>query len=118
MKYTEQNLQHRANTIWLDAIEVFPKLAKFECPKITLSNRLTKTAGYCVVADNHIVLANKLLIVHGLDFINDILPHEIGHQIDVNLNGMPVNNRWHSARWVNIGNKLGYSFKTYHSYTL
>lgn len=118
MNYTEQNLQHRADTIWLDAIDIFPKLAQFVNPRITLSNRLTKTAGYCSVADNLIVLSNKLLVIYGLDFINEILPHELGHQIDFNLYGMPKNNRWHRQEWVTIGLKLGYSFKTYHGFEL
>lgn len=110
---TEIELQRMAQGVWENACEVFPNLVKYDCPKIILNNRLSSTGGRCFVRENKIDLSAKLINKHGMPFIYEVLPHEIGHQIDYRINGWPKNNRWHGSSFVVIGAKLGYNFTTY-----
>ena len=87
-------------------------------PSIELSNRFTKTAGHCLVAQNKIVLGTKFLvqfpdIMHGV-----IIPHELCHQVDFNKNGFPVGNRWHGKSWQTIMIRYGLPADTYHTMEL
>ena len=103
------------NVCWPRFVRLYPELRKFECPIIKLNNRFTKTAGQCLVEHNLVQIAAKFLPKHHHEIFSVTLPHEIAHQIDVNLNGMPRNNRWHGVSWQKIMVQYGLTPDTYHT---
>jgi predicted SprT family Zn-dependent metalloprotease len=103
---TETKLQALAETLWAEYCEIFPKLVKFDCPKIEYNGRLSSTAGRCFAWQNRIEMANKLMVRNSTEMLAVILPHEIAHQIDWNLNG-DTENKWHRESWKIIMIKIG-----------
>ena len=87
-------------------------------PSIELSNRFTKTAGHCLVAQNKIVLGTKFLVQFPDIMHRVIIPHELCHQVDFNKNGFPVGNRWHGKSWQTIMIRYGLPADTYHTMEL
>lgn len=102
----QETLQSIAESLWLEYCEIFPKLVKFDCPKIVLNNRLSATAGRCFSWKNEIDLASKFFIKHKAEMLRVILPHELAHQIDVNLYGA-YNRDYHRQSWKTIMVKIG-----------
>jgi predicted SprT family Zn-dependent metalloprotease len=117
MLITEQYLNKLAETLWAEYCEVFPKLVKFDCPKIILNSRLSSTAGRCFASQNYIDLATKLFTRNRDAMLREILPHEIAHQIDYNLNGEP-NGKWHRESWKIVMVKIGQSPTRCHNLTV
>lgn len=110
-----KKLQKTAEYRWELACETFPGLVRFDCPIVTLNGRFTKTAGTCEVENNRINLGWKFFEKHYNNMMLVILPHEICHQIDYNLHGLPKNNRWHGPTWQTIMVKSGLEPAAYHS---
>jgi len=109
-------LQDQANIYWERYCESIPKLVKFDCPTIKLNNRIYRTAGRCTPVDNQIEMSAKLMELHYEAMMDEILQHELCHQIDYNLHSKVWNPRnAHSKRWVNIGVIVGVTLKTYHN---
>ena len=109
-------LQKLAETLWENYCEVYPRMVRFDVPTIEFNNRFTSTAGICIVADNKIQLGSKFFAA-GFErqMCNVILPHELAHQIDYNLNGWPKGNRWHGKTWIEIMIRTGQKPDTYHT---
>ena len=116
MLYTQTTIQETTEMLWLDYILLFPKLVKFDAPKIQLSNRLTATAGYNRSENNLIVLGSKFIAAFPEMMICETLPHEIGHQIDYNINGWAKGRKHHDKYWVAVMEKIGVPYSIYHSY--
>lgn len=109
------NIQTISDSLWDRYCDTIPALSGFKKPTIIINNRTYTTAGKCFVEFNNIELSGKLLSQHYDDMILDILPHEICHQIDYNLNPTIWTMRnAHSNRWVKIGDMLGLKLTTYH----
>jgi predicted SprT family Zn-dependent metalloprotease len=106
IKITEQYLQTLAEIKWAEYCEIFPKLVKFDCPKIVLNNRLTSTGGRCFSWLNKVDLATKFFVNNQDAMLRITLPHELAHQIDRNLNGDCMN-RHHRQSWKEIMIKIG-----------
>lgn len=102
----------KAESVWLEYCLLYPQLVKFDPPKIKLNFRFTKTAGNCEVENNVINIAGKFFPKYTQQMLQVIIPHEIAHQIDYNLNGLPK--RWHGKTWQNIMLKYGLPADTYH----
>lgn len=115
---TQNELQTIAETLWAEYCEVFPKLVKFDCPKMTINNRFTKTAGCNYTDENEIHLAGKFLAKFEQNMLNVILPHELAHQIDFNLNGWHKGKLHHGKTWIVIMAKLGQNPDPYHRMVL
>jgi predicted SprT family Zn-dependent metalloprotease len=111
-----QNIQALADSLWDSYCEIFPKLVKFDCPKIVVNNRLTSTAGRAFTELNQIDLGGKFLRVYPERMMWDTLPHEIAHQIDYNLNGWYTRKPHHGAEWLAIVRILGIKTNPFHSY--
>lgn len=104
----------RRDNAWNRFVFLYPGISKFARPHLTFSNRMTKTAGFCVVETGEIRLSNKYLIQHLDTMMREILPHEIAHYVDFLLHGMPINNRWHGPTWQKVMLKYGLAPETYH----
>jgi predicted SprT family Zn-dependent metalloprotease len=111
----ETNVIKQAGHIWTKAIAIYPRLIQFPQPTIKLNNRYTKTAGMCYMERNHIELGTKFFARNYDAMMEIILPHELAHQIDFNLNGIPKGNRWHGKSWQQIMLNLGTEPSTYHN---
>lgn len=108
-------LEAETAIIWDMFCEIYPKLTRFDPPTIVLNGRFTKTAGCCEVENNRIQIGTKFFDKFENEMLNVILPHEIAHQVDYNLNGLPKNNRWHGANWQIIMVAYGLEPHAYHS---
>lgn len=118
MRYTTETLQQLTDNLWAQYCEVFPKLVKFDPPKIVLNNRFTRCAGCCHTGDNQIDLGAKFFAKHAKNMVDVILPHEIAHQIDYNLNGWHTRKLHHGNQWCAIMEKMGQNPAAYHSMEL
>ena len=118
MLINNQTLQTLGETLWDSYTEIFPALVKFDCPKIVLNNRLSRCAGRSFQELNKIDLGGKFFVKHSYNMLNVILPHELAHQIDYNLNGWYDRKSHHGKPWVDIMVKIGQNPAAYHTMEL
>ena len=118
MKTLQHKIDFVTNGIWLALMESYPKLVRFDAPKIVLCNRLTRTAGKCYQEENRIHLGNKFFLNNHRAMMLEILPHEIAHQADFNIFGLSEKNCGHGKKWCEIMVKLGLPANRYHSLTI
>ena len=111
-------IQAQATKIWVRYTNIYTRLALFPMPVIKLNNRLTKTAGRCFMEANVIDLGTKFFNNNYDRMIAEIMVHEIAHQVDYNLNGVPAGNRWHGKTWQDIMLNYGVEPNTYHDMEL
>jgi len=104
--------------IWDALCEIHPKLTRFDAPRVVWSNRLTKTAGYCVQHERTIVLARKFFLKFPKTMMREILPHEIIHQADFDLWGESDKKCGHGSNWQMLMIQYGLEPKKYHSMEL
>ena len=103
---------------WFRLQNLYPTLQRVDIPALEFSNRLTKSAGYCVMAERRIVLAAKFYVKHPTEMGRVIVPHELCHYADYVLNGVPKNNRWHGKTWQQTMLKFGLEPSPYHNMSL
>jgi predicted SprT family Zn-dependent metalloprotease len=115
MKTLHHKIEIVTDKIWSDLIESYPKLVRFDAPKIVLCNRLTRTAGKNYQEENRIHLANKFFVRNHREMMLTILPHEIAHQADFNLFGLSEKSCGHGKKWAKIMLELGLPANKYHS---
>ena len=118
MKTLHHQIEIITEGIWLALSESYPKLVRFDQPKIVLCNRLTRTAGKCYQEENRIHLGNKFFVNNRSAMLFEILPHEIAHQADFNLFGLSEKKCGHGKKWSEIMVKLGLPANKYHSLTI
>ena len=109
-------LNREAVMIWDSLCEMYPNLAKFDCPKISLNGRFWRTAGPCHQEQNLIELGTKFFqTAKNRDtMLNVILPHEIIHQADYNLFGDSEKICGHGENWQKIMIQYGLEPAKYH----
>ena len=88
--------------MWGEFAEIYPTLIRYDPPKIVLCNRLTRTIGKCYYWENRIHLSNKHLMKHKRKMLSDVIPHELAHQIDYNLNPDSLPDNPHGLTWAEI----------------
>ena len=111
-------LEKVTDHIWAELIESYPKLVRFNPPKIVLNNRLRRTAGQCWQSENQVDLASKFFARNSVEMFSVILPHEIAHQADYNLFGKSEDKSGHGKKWAKIMVELGLPANKYHSLTI
>jgi predicted SprT family Zn-dependent metalloprotease len=111
-------LQRLTDKLWDDYCEIFPRLVRFDSPKIVINNRFTKCAGMNRTELNQIDLGGKFLAQFPDNMTRVILPHEIAHQIDFNLNGWYDRKPHHGKQWIEIMVRIGQNPNPYHSMVL
>ena len=110
-----KKIQALAESLWEEYCEIFPRLVRFDCPTITRNNRFTRTAGCCYQPDNRIDLGSKFFAKNERAMLTVILPHELAHQIDYDLNGDSEKKCGHGKAWCDIMLKIGLPANPYHS---
>lgn len=109
-----KTLQKITTRLWREYSEVYPKLVRFDPPRIILNNRLTKTAGYNWSQYNTVDLAAKFFTNNLENMLSVVLPHELAHQIDFNLHGWHDNKKHHGKTWQLIMVELDQVPNPYH----
>lgn len=117
-RQTQFYVDLHTNKIWESLSESYPKLIRFNPPKIKLCNRLYRTAGKCYQEENIIHLANKFFVNNSAEMFRTILPHEIAHQADFDLFGESEKICGHGLQWCKIMVQLGLQANKYHEMTL
>lgn len=115
MDKTLKLIETEADSVWLEFCEIYPQLIRVNRPVIVPNNRFTVTAACCAVEENKIHWGMKFMRDHAENMIRVILPHELAHQIDYILHGLPKNNRWHGKTWSEIMVKYGLPANPYHT---
>lgn len=118
MLINNTTLQNLAERLWESYCEIFPALVKFDCPKVTLNGRLSRCAGRSFQELNKIDLGTKFFAKHADNMLNVILPHELAHQIDYNLNSWYDRKPHHGKQWQEIMVKIGQNPAAYHNMEL
>jgi predicted SprT family Zn-dependent metalloprotease len=115
---TQIQLQNLTDKLWLEYCETFPKMIRFNAPIVTINNRLSKTAGRNFMEENKIEMSGKFLAQFQSNMLRVILPHEIAHQIDWNLNGWYERKPHHGKDWITVMCKLNQAPNPYHNMIL
>ena len=105
-------------TIWETLCELYTPLVRYNEPKIVVSGRLWRTAGYCQQDSNTITLGYKFFIAKPEYYrymFDMILPHEIIHQADFNLYGESEKKCGHGKNWCDIMVNYGLNAEAFHS---
>lgn len=113
-----KQIQTLTEQLWEDYSLLFPRLVRFDVPVIVRNNRFTRTAGCCYQEINTIHLGWKFFPKNGREMLTVILPHELAHQIDFNLNGVSDKKCGHGKKWCDIMVKLGLPANKFHSLTI
>ena len=103
---------------WDEACKIWPKLGACNPPVFTISKRLTRTAGLCVVETGEITLSGPFLAKFPEYMMGQILTHETAHYIDYCLNGWQKYKRHHGRLWQEIMYNLGCEPEPYHTMEL
>lgn len=114
-------LESKTESVWLELCEIHPKLARVNPPKITLNNRLWRTAGRCWQYDGIVEMATKFML-HSAQFratmYSVILPHEIIHYADYVLFGESEKNCGHGKNWQMLMLQYGLKPDPFHKMDL
>lgn len=80
-----------------------PKLRAFTVPIIKLDGRLGSNAlAYSYYEKRIIRLSSKYALRNFTLYVNDVLPHEIMHQVDADLNGAYPESEGHRESWRSL----------------
>lgn len=84
--------------IWESWIEIYPKLARYDCPRVSMNNRLKTTAGRAILAENIVEYSPEIFGENFAEFASLIIPHELGHFVAHKLYG----DCGHGADWHKV----------------
>ena len=115
---TQNDLQKLAEKLWNTYCEIFPKLVKFDCPRVEWNNRFTTTGGISYSERRLVQLAGKFFVKYPDEMLQVTLPHELAHQIDYDLNGWKYRAKHHRDSWKIIMVKIGLPPEIYHTMVL
>ena len=99
---------------WAKFVRLYPKLKGFRTPTVSINNRLSATAGRCFTEDSRYELSGKFLAKFPREILTVILPHELAHQVDYNLNGWYARKKHHGPEWCAIMGAYGLPPEPYH----
>lgn len=103
---------------WNTLVNMYPgKLGVF--PTVKFNNRLKTTAGRMYVQERICELSPEIMEYNLEGFVKEIIPHELIHQVDWDINGKTWDlNRipWHGTTWKQIMVEFGLSPNRLHSF--
>ena len=100
-------LETRRDALWVWSLSRWPKLQKFTAPTIVINARLKVTGARNFSEENLIDFSLLYMQQHTAFFIRQIVPHELAHQIDHNLNGWYKGRKHHNPEWCAIMGAYG-----------
>ncbi len=101
---------------WLEFCRLYPQLDPLNLPTINFNNRLRTTAAQAITEWRHIEVNRKLYDANRQEFARVLIPHEIAHIIDDDLNGATgtTSEDHHRASWQEIMVAFGLNPDPYH----
>lgn len=109
----QQAVQNKVNRVMDIAHEKYgEKLEGVRKPKVRFSDKLKVVAGTATYARHQVKFSNDLLLRFGMDFVNEVVPHEVAHLISDKVHEMRTH---HSKLWKLVCLKLGGSGLKCHS---
>jgi Uncharacterized protein conserved in bacteria len=102
---------------WLKFCQLFPQLELSTMPDIQFNNRLRTTAARAHTDIRLVEVASKLYVGNEQEYANVLIPHELAHQIDVDLFGDPgdTDSLHHGPTWQRIMVAYGLPPDRYHN---
>lgn len=100
---------------WLKLCALYPALKPEQMPIIQFNGRLTKTGAWVYVTERVIEVSRKLYQGNEDEYANVLIPHELAHQADFDLYGMPKRGQDHKGTWIEIMQALGLPPDRYHN---
>jgi predicted SprT family Zn-dependent metalloprotease len=115
-----QSLEKRTSIIWDMLSEGYPKLTRFDPPKIRLNNRLWRCAGmaHARQGENFVQLATKFFFFsaeYEKMMYDVILPHEVIHVADYRVFGECKEKCGHGEKWAEMMVYYGLPAAKFHS---
>lgn len=98
-------VSYHTEKYWGMMCEIRPALVRFDPPKIILNGRIWATAGYATQQTREMNLSLKFMLFskkHGKLMQGVILPHELAHHADFDLNGESDKKCGHGEKWAQI----------------
>jgi predicted SprT family Zn-dependent metalloprotease len=115
-----QSLEKRTSMVWDMLCEGYPKLTRYDPPKIELNNRLWRCAGLAFAREgqNRVQLATKFFLFsaeYEKMMYNVILPHEVIHIADYRVFGECEKKCGHGKKWAEMMVYYGLPAAKFHS---
>lgn len=102
---------------WAKFCALYPALKPEAMPTIQFNNRLRTTSAQIRTYERIIEIASKLYVGNEDEYSNIIVPHELAHMVDFDLNGDPGNTskQHHGPSWQAIMIRYGIPPDPYHN---
>ncbi len=100
-------LQVNAGRVWAELQLIYPALVAFPLPLVRVNKRLRTTGGRCWQETRIVEISNKALHDTYRYTMRTILPHELLHQADYDLNGDSNLKCGHGTAWSQMMAEYG-----------
>ncbi len=99
----QAELEIASAVAWMRFCEIFPKLQLSDLPRIQFNNRLRTTAARIFTEERVIEVASKLYKGNEEEYARVLIPHELAHMVDMDLNGeTDIVSEYHRESWQKI----------------
>lgn len=101
----QQAVQNKVSRVMDIAREKYgEKLEGFRRPKVRFSDKQKVVAGTATYARHQVKFSNDLLLRFGMNFIDEVVPHEVAHLVSDKVHEQRTH---HSKLWKEVCLKLG-----------
>lgn len=100
-----------ARVIWAKLVKMYSPKLRTNIPEIRLNNRFKSTGGVCKTDIRVIELSTEMFWYNQEEYLTEIIPHEIIHQVDFDLTG----NCGHGPTWKEIMRDYGLPPNRFHT---
>ena len=113
----QKTADFKAQSVWNFFRQHYPQLMVMP-PIIVLNGRFTQTAACNVCEDRVIKIGTKFFVKFPDIMTNVIVPHEVCHQVDFDINGWYNRKPHHGKPWQTLMIQYGLPPEPYHSMIL
>ena len=111
-----QVLEQKVSRTWRELQELYPKLKKYNAPKVKINNRMWRTAGLAHCEIHCVEFSSKFFNRYEFEMYREIIPHELIHVADFIINGDDPTNFWHGPMWCKMMQEYGLPPNRFHEY--
>ena len=111
-----QVLEQKVSRTWRELQELYPKLKKYNAPKVKINNRMWRTAGLAHCEIHSVEFSSKFFNRYEFEMYREIVPHELIHVADFIINGDDPTNFWHGPMWCKMMQEYGLPPNRFHEY--
>ena len=110
-----QVLEQQVSRTWRELQELYPKLKKYNAPKVKINNRMWRTAGLAHCEIHCVEFSSKFFNRYEFEMYREIIPHELIHVADFIINGDDPTNFWHGPMWCKMMQEYGLEPNRFHN---